>query len=657
MRRFTRALFAATAILAMALGAVAAPPPGLAQNPRPTPGPRPTVGRPTAEANQSECAGYITSTVSTSSLRVCDTLTTTVQLVPQCPFCLGGISIVFVQPAVAGITGVVQNVNDQMLRGLEAFQRDYERTFNHTFLIQAGVVEYTATTVRVIQPMTTRLSSVRAALGRVTYGLNQDGGPYDDAAQEAVKLLRSAARTSEAKDLGGHEACLEFIAFYGSREGSTEDVRDYTEKVLSAASIMRSRTRSYFVGCTARDTMLCGFFYYMQNDNRYLWTVGQSQTKFRSAMESFLHDTEDQKPAELVREISLSQRLPAGLAYEPGSGSPPPSTVMTGTDGGTELRWEFKPVQIVEAYTVSYRVKPNQEGLPSIEGGFELRDIDGLRRTVPMAAQPITVTGLCLTPTPTPTDTPTPTETPEPTATRLPSPTPTATHTPQPTSTPRPSPTPTLKPRPVYLPLVLVESCKPQQQRVDVAMVMDTSTSMAEKTGDGRSKLAAAQEAARTLLDELQFAAGDHAALITFNHDATLAQPLTGDRAALDRAITAMTLAPTTCLVCGIERADEELHGPRRQQGNAPILILLTDGRSNPRPVEEAIARARSAKAGGVLIFTIGIGNELDIEALAAIASQPDYFFRSADAQDLNSIYRSISRAIPCQPDAYWGRR
>jgi Mg-chelatase subunit ChlD len=132
---------------------------------------------------------------------------------------------------------------------------------------------------------------------------------------------------------------------------------------------------------------------------------------------------------------------------------------------------------------------------------------------------------------------------------------------------------------------------------------------------------------------------------------------LTSDQAALDAALAGISLAPFTCLACGIESANAELHSPRRQSDHVPVLILLTDGRSNPRPVEDALASATLAKAGGVVIFTIGVGEELEPDALAAIASQPDFFYRAPDAEDLGEIYRAIAVAIPCGPGSYWGGR
>lgn len=265
------------------------------------------------------------------------------------------------------------------------------------------------------------------------------------------------------------------------------------------------------------------------------------------------------------------------------------------------------------------------------------------------------------TPTPTPTDTPTQTATPSPAPTETPSPTTTWTLTPAPSPTPpstaAPTATATPAPAPVYLPLALREACVPEQRRVDAVLVIDASTSMEDPTAAGRPKITAAIEAARGFLDQLQPGRGDQAAVVAFNAGATLLQGLTGDRAALDAALAQVAIAPQTCLVCGVEAAAVELAGPRRRAENAATMIVLTDGRSNPRPAAEAVARAEAAKAVGVNVFTIGLGSDVDAEALLAMASRPGYAYRAPDAEDLAAIYRAIAVAIPCPPAAFWGGR
>lgn len=255
------------------------------------------------------------------------------------------------------------------------------------------------------------------------------------------------------------------------------------------------------------------------------------------------------------------------------------------------------------------------------------------------------------TPPPTPTPTATPSATP--TATTTSTPNPTAT----PTRTPSPTPTPTSAPRPAYLPLALREHCVPDQRQVDVVLVIDASTSMQEPTAAGRPKIDAAVAAARLLVGELRLQAGDRAAVVAFNAAATLLQPLTSDPAALDAALAAIAIGPQTCLPCGVEAADAELAGPRRRPAAQPAVVVLTDGRSNPRPAAEAVERAAAAKVRGVAVFTVGLGDDVDAEALAAMASRPVFAFRTADAEALAGIYRAIAGAIPCPPGTFWGQR
>ena len=264
------------------------------------------------------------------------------------------------------------------------------------------------------------------------------------------------------------------------------------------------------------------------------------------------------------------------------------------------------------------------------------------------------------TPTPRPTETLTPTivpasETPTATAWSSSTPEPTVTASPHPTLPP--TPTPTRVPSPLYLPLLLHERCTPGIQRTDIALVIDASSSMTELTPAGRSKLAAAVEAAGTFLDQMHFDAGDQAAVVTFNSDATLLAPLTTTRALLDAALGAITTAQFTRIDRGIAVAREELASTRHRPGNTPVMIVLTDGRANPVPVSVAEVEARQAKDAGIIIFTIGLGNDLDTEGLRAIASRPEWFYSAPSAEELAGIYRGIAVAIPCPASVFWGQR
>jgi Mg-chelatase subunit ChlD len=180
---------------------------------------------------------------------------------------------------------------------------------------------------------------------------------------------------------------------------------------------------------------------------------------------------------------------------------------------------------------------------------------------------------------------------------------------------------------------------------------------MLEPTAAGRPKLDAAIDAAGTFLDQLQLDAGDQAAIVSFNADATLRAELTDDRTFLDAALASITPASQTCLVCGVDAGAAELASSRHRADNTPLLIVLTDGLSNPRPASEAVARAAEAKAAGVVIHTIGLGDTLDFEALEAMATEPDDFHRAPDGEDLAAIYAQIAVEVPCPPSRWSGRR
>jgi Mg-chelatase subunit ChlD len=187
--------------------------------------------------------------------------------------------------------------------------------------------------------------------------------------------------------------------------------------------------------------------------------------------------------------------------------------------------------------------------------------------------------------------------------------------------------------------------------------VIDASTSMLETTPTGGTKLDAAIEAAGIFLAHLQLGSGDQAAIITFNVEAAVLQTLTDDRSLLDTALAAITTAEKTRIHLGMEKARHELASDRRNLDNTPVMIVLTDGRSNPDPVSLAVEQARLAKDEGVVVFTIGLGNEIDTDALQEMATTPEQFYHAPTADELADIYRQIAVEIPCPKEEFWGRR
>jgi Mg-chelatase subunit ChlD len=294
-------------------------------------------------------------------------------------------------------------------------------------------------------------------------------------------------------------------------------------------------------------------------------------------------------------------------------------------------------ITVTRMFTLDYDVEPLEPGTWVIdaESSVTWRSTDGEigREIFPWTN--IDVLPPTATPTPTPTDTPTP------------------------TSTPTATPTPTPGPR--YLPMVYKswpeptatpEVCKPRQQKVDVVIVVDTSTSMSESSGS-QSKINAAIQASKTLagllkLDDLNI--GDQASVIGFNDDATVLTPLTNDSATVTNALDQLrnTQAIGTRIDRALLAARDELRSARVRGDSTRSVVLVTDGQQvggSPNDVPDA---ANSLRSDNVVVFTVGLGDNVSAQLLRDIATTPDRYRFAASADDLELIYEEIARLIPC---------
>ncbi|MEO8083874.1 MAG: vWA domain-containing protein [Ardenticatenales bacterium] len=271
------------------------------------------------------------------------------------------------------------------------------------------------------------------------------------------------------------------------------------------------------------------------------------------------------------------------------------------------------------------------------------------------------------TPEPSATPPPTPTvPTPTPTDTTVPSPTwtPTITPTRTATATPSDTPTPTLTPTPavyrIYLPISLDERCRDSRKHADVVLVVDTSTSMLAPTSDGVRKIDAARGAIEAFIAHFD-PANDRAALVAFDDTAAVTVPLSGDLAAVTRALATLTHHEHTRLDLGLIAARAALAGVASSADRIPAVVLLTDGRPNRVPTPDGggrqedtvLAAADALKAAGARVYTVGFGDDVDASLLAAVASGAGDAFIAPDAAALARIYGAIAEAIPCG-GVYW---
>ncbi len=148
----------------------------------------------------------------------------------------------------------------------------------------------------------------------------------------------------------------------------------------------------------------------------------------------------------------------------------------------------------------------------------------------------------------------------------------------------------------------------------DVILVLDTSGSMGITLPDGRSRLQATQEAAKTFLSLVALDAGHRVGLVEFNSTATnvlgptnLLDMTEPNLATLEQAIDGLSYHGGTSIGAGLQLAQSLLpmSGP---DVNSPNILLMTDGRHNLPPGIADVSVASTQ------VNAIGFGPESSID-------------------------------------------
>jgi predicted nucleic acid-binding protein len=86
------------------------------------------------------------------------------------------------------------------------------------------------------------------------------------------------------------------------------------------------------------------------------------------------------------------------------------------------------------------------------------------------------------------------------------------------------------------------------------------------------------------------------------------------------------------------------------------VLVLLTDGVQTGTPGEELRAAAE-VHAASVVVYTIGLGADIDEATLRTIAGADERYYCAPDSGDLARIYGEIARDLMCPGMELWGGR
>lgn len=186
----------------------------------------------------------------------------------------------------------------------------------------------------------------------------------------------------------------------------------------------------------------------------------------------------------------------------------------------------------------------------------------------------------------------------------------------------------------------------------DVVMAIDLSGSMNNDGGTPPEPVTSALRAAASFIGRL--GARDQIGVMTFASQGSVVRTLTNDKTVAGSLVQALTIDPKeerggTNIGEGIALGVDELQSSRHSPDARKVLIVFTDGKANmPEPNAEEFARkaAERAAESDITVFTIGLGNDLNKEFLAAIASEPKNRYLAPDKNALDAVYRSISTAM-----------
>ncbi|MCC7018138.1 MAG: VWA domain-containing protein [Ardenticatenales bacterium] len=328
-------------------------------------------------------------------------------------------------------------------------------------------------------------------------------------------------------------------------------------------------------------------------------------------------------PAALLATAAVRDEIPAAFDYVPASAVPPATY-----DAATRtLAWDLTDV----AYTggpLTYRLIPTATSRQATNVRAWADFVDGWSNPGSLTF-PVPEVDVIAPPTATSAPTATPTPTPD------------ATATPVPTATPTDAPL-----RPAYLPIGYVGRCTTARAALDVVLAIDISSSMnAPTTAGGPTKLAAAKAAALAFVDQLR--GSDRVAVVAFDAHATLSLPLTADRSTASAAVAALTTGVGTALDAGIAAAAVAV-GPERPDA-VRAIIVVTDGRPSTG-IAPALAAAAEARAAGIVLHAVGLGDDVDAALLTAIAGDAERYHAAPGTEDLVEVYAGLGREMTICP-------
>jgi uncharacterized protein YegL len=204
------------------------------------------------------------------------------------------------------------------------------------------------------------------------------------------------------------------------------------------------------------------------------------------------------------------------------------------------------------------------------------------------------------------------------------------------------------------------------QKKVAVVLTLDVSKSMNEADGTpeppllqgsvdqegktaspqagGKKKIEIAITAAQDFIGKFSKTQDDLMGIVAFSTHAVITQPLTQDRSGAQHSLAALRVDQSTNMYEGLVKTAEVFHALPDDSDYVKVAILMSDGMNNHlgNPVEQA----RRLKANGIILLTMGYAQSEGKDTMQQIASDPAYYFDSADGAALTDNFQKIATAL-----------
>jgi Ca-activated chloride channel family protein len=180
---------------------------------------------------------------------------------------------------------------------------------------------------------------------------------------------------------------------------------------------------------------------------------------------------------------------------------------------------------------------------------------------------------------------------------------------------------------------------KPEDFPLAVVLVLDISASMVDPTQNAGA-LDDAKEAAVKFVDRLKDR--DQVALVTISTTSTLARGLGPADDGIKDLIYAQQGDGMTDLYGAVHQAVDQLDIDK--SACFPVVVLMTDGSDTAERADRTRATSiAAARMGAIPLYCVGLGQQVDVEALRAMAEETGgYFFNPSSSTELGGIYEQI---------------